>query len=89
MVRDHVPVTVDFLVDISHEVIELGRPAILHFLFASFLTHLPREVAIDVNIWSDNVALLCVKRLFASGQYFFWTSQPTRTDVWRGPTYVT
>ena len=50
MVRDHEPVTVDFLVDISHEVIELGRPAILHFLFAGFLTHLPREVAIDVNM---------------------------------------
>jgi len=50
MVRDHEPVTVDFLVDISHEVIELGRPSILHFLFASFLTHLPREVAIDVNM---------------------------------------
>src|ERR1700756_1419340 len=50
MVRDYEPLTVDLLVNIRYEVIELGGPAILHFLFAGFLTHLPREVAIDVNM---------------------------------------
>jgi len=50
MVRDDEPLTIDLLVNIRHEVIELGGPAILHFLFAGFLTHLPREVAIDVDM---------------------------------------
>ena len=50
MVRDDKPVAVDFLVDISDKVVELGRTTILHILFAAFLTHLPREVAVDVNM---------------------------------------
>ena len=50
MVRDNKPVAVDFLVDISDKVVELGRTTILHILFAGFLTHLPREVAVDVNM---------------------------------------
>jgi hypothetical protein len=50
MVRDDEPVAVNFLVDIGDEIVELGRITILHFLFAGFLTHLPREVAVDVNM---------------------------------------
>jgi len=50
MVRDDEPVAVNFLVDIGDEVVELGRITILHFLFAGFLTHFPREVAVDVNM---------------------------------------
>jgi len=50
MMRDDEPVAVDFLVDIGDEVVEFGRAAILQFLFAGFLTHLPREVAVDVNV---------------------------------------
>src|ERR1700746_2507239 len=50
MVRDDQPLTIDLLVNIRHEVIEFWRSAVLHFLFASLLTHLPREVAIDVNM---------------------------------------
>ena len=50
MVGNYEPVPVHFLVDISRNVVELGSAAVLQFLVAGFLTHLPGEVAIDVNV---------------------------------------
>ena len=50
MVRNYVPATIYFLVDVSNDVVGLGSAAVLHFRLPGFLTHLPREVAIDVNI---------------------------------------
>jgi hypothetical protein len=35
------------------------------------------------------VTFLREESLLASTQYFFWGSQPTMTDLARGPTYVT
>ena len=50
MVRNYEPAAVNFLVDVRDDVIGLGIFAVLHFWCPALLTHLPRQVGIDVNM---------------------------------------
>ena len=50
VVRNHEPAAVNFLVDVRDDVVGLGIFAVLHFWCPALLTHLPRQVAIDVNV---------------------------------------
>jgi hypothetical protein len=50
VVGSYQPAAVEFLIDVGDDVVGLSVCAILHFRVPALLTHLPREVTVDVNV---------------------------------------
>ncbi len=50
MMRNHEPVAVDFFIDVGDDDVDIDLFAILEYHCPSLLAHLPREIAIDVNL---------------------------------------
>jgi hypothetical protein len=50
MMRNHEPIAVDFFIDVSDDDVDIDLFTILEYHCPSLLAHLPREIAIDVNL---------------------------------------
>ena len=50
MMRNHEPMAVDFFIDVGDDDVDIDLFTILEYHCPSLLAHLPREIAIDVNL---------------------------------------
>ena len=66
MVRHHEPLTVDLLVHIRHEVIELGGPAILHSSATDWATALLTGKAIHSQTKAVEISVSVLRRFMVS-----------------------
>ena len=50
MVRNHEPVAIEFLIHVGDDDVDLDHSTVLQVYWSALLAHLPREIAIDMNM---------------------------------------